>query len=208
MSFDQPVMVYLLAALFGYVLGSVPFGLILTKLAGKGDVRSIGSGNIGATNVLRTGSKALAAGTYVVTSYHTDPGFNQSENIAVEVSVNCGGVGATFELQPTVGNANINNGGVGGLNTADIQASTAVGITKPSRTGQTQKTVAPKPPHPRSLMRLPAPAPVPEPWCFPRRLAFSTATSAATKTSMVPASFSAAVLSPMPIQVLKSNRYC
>lgn len=47
----------------GYVLGSIPFGLLLTRAAGLGDVRAIGSGNIGATNVLRTGSKALAVGT-------------------------------------------------------------------------------------------------------------------------------------------------
>ncbi|MBZ0260763.1 MAG: glycerol-3-phosphate 1-O-acyltransferase PlsY [Hyphomicrobiales bacterium] len=50
-----------LAVLFGYVCGSIPFGLLLTRAAGLGDVRSIGSGNIGATNVLRTGNKRIAA---------------------------------------------------------------------------------------------------------------------------------------------------
>jgi glycerol-3-phosphate acyltransferase PlsY len=56
----------LVALAIGYLLGSIPFGLILTKAAGLGDVRAIGSGNIGATNVLRTGNKKLAAATLVL----------------------------------------------------------------------------------------------------------------------------------------------
>ena len=56
----------LFAFLIGYISGSIPFGLLLAKAAGKGDIRQIGSGNIGATNVLRTGSKGLAAGTLLL----------------------------------------------------------------------------------------------------------------------------------------------
>lgn len=56
----------ILAPIIGYLCGSIPFGLLLTRAAGLGDVRSIGSGNIGATNVLRTGNKGLAAATLVL----------------------------------------------------------------------------------------------------------------------------------------------
>lgn len=59
-------MVLIGTLIFGYLLGSIPFGLILTRFAGLGDVRSIGSGNIGATNVLRTGNKKLAAATLIL----------------------------------------------------------------------------------------------------------------------------------------------
>src|SRR6195952_1119004 len=56
---------YLLAIVIGYLLGSIPFGLVLTKFGGTQDLRSIGSGSIGATNVLRTGHKGLAAATLI-----------------------------------------------------------------------------------------------------------------------------------------------
>ena len=55
-----------LALALGYLLGSIPFGVVLTRLFGAGDLRSIGSGNIGATNVLRTGRKGLAAATLIL----------------------------------------------------------------------------------------------------------------------------------------------
>jgi glycerol-3-phosphate acyltransferase PlsY len=63
---DNIGIVLLIAFAIGYLLGSIPFGLLLTKAAGLSDVRKIGSGNIGATNVLRTGHKGLAAATLVL----------------------------------------------------------------------------------------------------------------------------------------------
>ncbi len=63
LSFTWP---FYAALLCGYVLGSIPFGLLLSRLAGYGDIRKIGSGNIGATNVLRTGNKGLAALTLIL----------------------------------------------------------------------------------------------------------------------------------------------
>jgi glycerol-3-phosphate acyltransferase PlsY len=56
----------IMAVALGYLLGSIPFGLLLTRAAGMGDIRAIGSGNIGATNVLRTGNKGLAAATVLL----------------------------------------------------------------------------------------------------------------------------------------------
>jgi glycerol-3-phosphate acyltransferase PlsY len=64
MPIDWPIMPeYAAAFVFGYLCGSIPFGILLTRLAGAPDLRSVGSGNIGATNVLRTGRKGLAAAT-------------------------------------------------------------------------------------------------------------------------------------------------
>src|SRR3982750_2477327 len=57
---------YLVTAVLAYLLGSIPFGLLITRAAGLGDVRKIGSGNIGATNVLRTGRRELAALTLIL----------------------------------------------------------------------------------------------------------------------------------------------
>lgn len=62
----SPWLLPLIVVLLGYLLGSIPFGLLLTRFAGAGDLRQIGSGNIGATNVLRTGRKGLAAATLLL----------------------------------------------------------------------------------------------------------------------------------------------
>jgi glycerol-3-phosphate acyltransferase PlsY len=62
---DTQLLILLVVAVMAYLAGSVPFGLVFTRLAGKGDIRKVGSGNIGATNVLRTGSKGLALLTLI-----------------------------------------------------------------------------------------------------------------------------------------------
>lgn len=66
---EGPMVWYLVAIITGYALGSIPFGLLITRIAGLGDIRSIGSGNIGATNVLRTGRKDLALATLILDSF-------------------------------------------------------------------------------------------------------------------------------------------
>jgi glycerol-3-phosphate acyltransferase PlsY len=83
------------AAVFvvGYLLGSIPFGLILTRIAGLGDIRAIGSGNIGATNVLRTGNKGLAAATLLLDALKGTAAVFVGYAIAREFGV-AGGLGA------------------------------------------------------------------------------------------------------------------
>lgn len=87
---------YLLAALLGgYLLGAIPFGLILTRLAGLGDIRTIGSGNIGATNVLRTGNRYLAALTLLLDGGKGAAAVLIAKNFGADVTV-CAAAGAFF----------------------------------------------------------------------------------------------------------------
>lgn len=83
------------ALLLGYALGSVPFGLLLTRLAGGGDLRAVGSGNIGATNVLRTGRKGLAALTLVLDAAKGAAAVLAAEAIQPGLGL-LGGLGAFF----------------------------------------------------------------------------------------------------------------
>jgi glycerol-3-phosphate acyltransferase PlsY len=83
-----PEAFYPVALLIGYLLGSIPFGLVLTKLAGTQDLRTIGSGNIGATNVLRTGRKGLAAATLILDAL--------KGTVAVIIAGYCGGPNAAM----------------------------------------------------------------------------------------------------------------
>ena len=80
--------------LLGYLLGSIPFGLVLTRLAGLGDIRRIGSGNIGATNVLRTGRKGLAAATLLLDAAKGAAAVLIGARIAGDVGVLAAGLGA------------------------------------------------------------------------------------------------------------------
>lgn len=84
----------LLALVLAYMLGSIPFGLLLAKAAGKGDIRSIGSGNIGATNVLRTGRKGLAATTLLLDALKGTAGVLIGGMIGGPLAAMAGGLGA------------------------------------------------------------------------------------------------------------------
>lgn len=85
---------YLLAALVaGYLIGSIPFGLLLTRIAGLGDIRAIGSGNIGATNVLRTGNKMLALLTLLLDGGKGSVAVLIAQNFGADVTV-CAALGA------------------------------------------------------------------------------------------------------------------
>jgi glycerol-3-phosphate acyltransferase PlsY len=75
------------ALLLGYLLGSIPFGVLLTRFAGAGDLRSIGSGNIGATNVLRTGRKGLAAAAFLGHCYPVWLRFRGGKGVATLMGI-------------------------------------------------------------------------------------------------------------------------
>lgn len=86
----------LLSLAIGYLLGSIPFGLLLTRMAGLGDIRNIGSGNIGATNVLRTGRKGLAAATLLLDALKGTAGVLIGGMIGGPLAAMAGGLGAFF----------------------------------------------------------------------------------------------------------------
>jgi acyl phosphate:glycerol-3-phosphate acyltransferase len=89
----MPPLAYLL---LGYVLGSIPFGLLLTRAAGLGDIRQIGSGNIGATNVLRTGNKGIAAATLLLDGLKGAVAVLLARQFSGEAAVLWAGIGAVF----------------------------------------------------------------------------------------------------------------
>ena len=86
-------------ALFGYLAGSIPFGLVLCYLCGYGDIRKIGSGNIGATNVLRTGNKLLALLTVILDAFKAGIAAYAALKILPDLEVNIAGIrGLNFQL--------------------------------------------------------------------------------------------------------------
>lgn len=89
-------MTLILWLLFGYILGAIPFGLLLTKAAGLGDIRKIGSGNIGATNVLRTGRKGLAGATLLLDGLKGAVGVLIAGGVAGEAAGLVAGLGAVL----------------------------------------------------------------------------------------------------------------
>ncbi|MFI4989033.1 MAG: glycerol-3-phosphate 1-O-acyltransferase PlsY [Alphaproteobacteria bacterium] len=91
---------FLAAAVAGYLLGSIPFGLLLTRLAGLGDIRAIGSGNIGATNVLRTGNKALAALTLLLDGGKGAAAVLLGDRLGPDIAVLAGGGAVVGHLFP------------------------------------------------------------------------------------------------------------
>lgn len=91
---DTSTSLLILALAIGYGLGSIPFGLLLTRMAGLGDIRSIGSGNIGATNVLRTGRKELAAVTLLLDALKGAAGVLIGSLIGGSMAAMAGGLGA------------------------------------------------------------------------------------------------------------------
>jgi glycerol-3-phosphate acyltransferase PlsY len=91
---------YWAAAIGGYLIGSIPFGLILTKLAGLGDIRAIGSGNIGATNVLRTGHKGLAAATLLLDAAKGAIAVLLAERYGPDMAVLAGGGAVIGHIAP------------------------------------------------------------------------------------------------------------
>lgn len=96
----EPSLADLAAVLGGYLLGATPFGLLLTRLAGLGDVRRIGSGNIGATNVLRTGNKALALATLLLDGGKGAVAYLAAREFAGEAALFAGGAAFLGHLFP------------------------------------------------------------------------------------------------------------
>lgn len=99
---------FLIAAVGGYLLGSIPFGLVLTKLAGYGDIRDIGSGNIGATNVLRTGNKKLALATLILDGVKGIAAVLIAQFILTQLPPSCAVVSCIADMPCDCSNLNAN----------------------------------------------------------------------------------------------------